>query len=201
VTVATARKKCRSRLKFRHSTAIMKTTTQIRIALLLMVAVFFANPAFAQSQAAPANGSPPLSSQGNTPRPQPSPTRRDEATLDTLFAADSYKLYGEVRMVGQLVRSPGVAEILEPILNLSSPPDDFKTLIRFLNTNADALATSRMLFAAMPARSGLPQTIVAIELPSAVEAQKFEPKLQKLLQVLFPTATPTPTTSPALSTP
>ena len=99
-------------------------------------------------------------------------------------------------MVGQLVRSSGVVEVLEPILKLSSPPDDFKAFIKFLNSNADTLATSRMLFAAMPARSGLPQTIVAIELPSAEEAQKFEPKVQKLLPILFPTPTPTPTPSP-----
>ncbi|MEP6707059.1 MAG: hypothetical protein ABJC05_06045 [Pyrinomonadaceae bacterium] len=170
---------------------------QGRIALLLVAAIFFANPSFAQSQASPPQEPSPVSSQVNSPRPQGSPAKRDEATLDTLFAADSYKLYGEVRMVGQLVRSPGVAEILEPILNLSSPPDDFKTLIRFLNTNADALATSRILFAAMPARSGLPQTIAAIELPSAEEAQKFEPKLQKLLPVLFPTPSPTPTPTPS----
>lgn len=102
-------------------------------------------------------------------------------------------------MVGQLVRSPGVVEVLEPILKLSSPPDDFKAFIKFLNTNADTLATSRLLFGAMPARSGLPQTIVAIELPSAEEAQKFEPKVQKLLPILFPTPTPTPTPSPTPS--
>ena len=131
----------------------MKTKNpQGRIALLLVVAVFFANPLFAQGRASgqtqrssrPAS---PGSPQVSEPRPQPSPARRDDATLDTLFAADSYKLYGEVRMVGQLVRSPGVVEVLEPILNLSSPPDDFKAFIKFLNTNADTLATSRMLFA------------------------------------------------------
>src|SRR6266516_1865050 len=174
---------------------------QGRIALLLVVAVFFANPLFAQSQAsAQVQGSSrpasPVPAQETTPRRQPPSARPDDATLDTLFAADSYKMYGEVRMVGQLVRSAGVTEVLEPILKLSSLPDDFKAFIKFLNTNADTLATSRMLFAAMPARSGLPQTIVAIELPSVEEAQKFEPKVQKLLPTHFPTPTPTPTLSP-----
>ncbi|HEY3027931.1 MAG TPA: hypothetical protein VGJ55_17410, partial [Pyrinomonadaceae bacterium] len=107
----------------------MKTKNlQGRIALLLVAAVFFANPLFAQSPAAgqaqrSSRPGTPGSAQETTPRPQPSPARRDDATLDTLFAADSYKLYGEVRMVGQLVRSPGVTEVLEPILKLSSPPD------------------------------------------------------------------------------
>src|SRR2546421_9269709 len=112
-----------------------------RIALLLVVAVFLANPLFAQGQASgqdqrPSRPVSPGSQQETTARPQPSATRRDDPTLDTLFAADSYKMYGEVRMVGQLVRSPGVTDVLEPILKLSSPPDDFKAFIKFLNTNA-----------------------------------------------------------------
>jgi len=87
-------------------------------------------------------------------------------------------------------------ELVEPILKLSSPPAEFKALIKFLNTNSEALAGSPMLFATMPAKPGLPQAIVAIDLPSIEEAQKFEPKLQRLLPVIFPTPSPTPSPTP-----
>jgi hypothetical protein len=124
------------------------------------------------------------------------PTQSD-LTLETLFAADSYKLFGEVRAVGGLIRSPGVVEFLDPIQKLSNPSKELKALIKFLNANSEALATSPMLFAAFPTRTGLPQSVVAIELPSVEEAQKFEPKLQTLLPVIFPSPSPTPTPSPS----
>ena len=173
-----------------------------RIALFLTLTVFFANPLFAQrSSGNPTQGKPPAPVTGQSPatqaRPQPSPQARSTATLETLFAADSYKLYGEVRSVGQLVTSPGVVEILDPIVKLATPPEELKALIKFLNTNAEALAGSPMLFAAWPVRSGLPQAIVAIELPSVEEAEKFEPKLKSFLPVILPAPTPQPTMDPS----
>ncbi|MEO8436203.1 MAG: hypothetical protein ABI596_14980 [Pyrinomonadaceae bacterium] len=173
-----------------------------RIASFLTLTVFFANPLFAQrSSSNQTQGKPPAPATGQSPatpvRPQPSTQTRTTATLETLFAADSYKLYGEVRSVGQLVTSPGVVEILEPILKLATPPEELKALIKFLNTNAEPLAGSPMLFAAWPVRSGLPQAIVAIELPSVEEAEKFEPKLKSFLPVIIPAPTPRPTMDPS----
>lgn len=166
-----------------------------RIASFLILTVFFANPLFAQrSSNNQTQGKPPAPVTGQSPatpvRPQPSPQTRSTATLETLFAADSYKLYGEVRSVGQLVTSPGVVEILEPLLKLATPPEELKALIKFLNANAEPLAGSPMLFAAWPVRSGLPQAVVAIELPSVEEAEKFEPKLKSFLPVIIPAPTP-----------
>jgi hypothetical protein len=135
-----------------------------------------------------------VSAPGTRARPVEKPNQAD-LTLETLFAADSYKLFGEVRAVGGLIRSPGVVEFLDPIQKLSNPSKELKALIKFLNANSEALATSPMLFAAFPTRTGLPQSVVAIELPSVEEAQKFEPKLQTLLPVIFPSPSPTPTPS------
>jgi hypothetical protein len=150
-----------------------------------------------QGQAArPGQGKPaaPTPAPGTPARAVEKPNRGD-LTLETLFAADSYKLFGEVRAVGGLIRSPGVVEFLEPIQKLSNPSKELKALIKFLNANSEALATSPMLFAAFPTRTGLPQSVVAIELPSVEEAQKFEPKLQTLLPVIFPSPSPMPTPS------
>jgi uncharacterized protein DUF3352 len=119
-------------------------------------------------------------------------------TFDTFIAADSYKLYGEARGVGQLIRSPGVNDLLEPVMKLAAPPKEFKTLVKWLTLHADALVTSRMLFAAWPSRSQLPQVIFAIEFPSVEEAQKFEPQLKEFLPKFLPTPQPESSPSPGV---
>ena len=62
-------------------------------------------------------------------------------TFDTLLAADSYRVYSEVRGVGQLIRSPAVTDLLDPVMKLGGPPKEFNTILKWLNTQADALAT------------------------------------------------------------
>ncbi|MEP6635462.1 MAG: DUF3352 domain-containing protein [Acidobacteriota bacterium] len=114
-------------------------------------------------------------------------------TFDTLLAADSYKVYGEVRGIGQLIRSSGVNDVLEPVMKVAGPPKEFRTLVKWLNSQADTLMTSRMMFAAWPSRPKLPQVLFAIEFDSAEEAQKFEPRLKEFLPRFFPT----PDSSPA----
>src|ERR671919_2753711 len=84
----------------------------------------------------------------STPAQQKRPTpKTPPPTFDTLLAADTYKIYGEVRGVGQLIQSNSVNEILEPIMKLAGPPKEFKTLVKWLNAQADEVTTSRMLFA------------------------------------------------------
>src|SRR6059036_3425334 len=53
--------------------------------------------------------------------------------FDTLLATDSYKIYVEVRGVGQLIRSNSVNELLDPVMKLAAPPKEFKTLMKWLN--------------------------------------------------------------------
>lgn len=111
-------------------------------------------------------------------------------TFETLLAADSYKIYGEVRGVGQLIRSNTVNELLEPVMKLTAPPKEFKTLTKWLNVHADAVMTSRMLVAAWPTAQNVPSLLVAIEFSSPEEAAKFEPQLNDFLPRILPTQTP-----------
>ncbi len=102
----------------------------------------------------------PLSAQRRRPAAPkakpPAQPAQPALTFETLLAADSYKIYGEVRGVGQLLRSAGVNDIVDPVMKLAAPPKEFKTLLRWLNTHAAALMTSRLMFAAWPSRPKLP---------------------------------------------
>lgn len=159
-----------------------KTTTAT--ARLLLTLVLIAAPLNAQRRRPAA------------PRPlPPAQPAQPVLTFENLLAADSYKIYGEVRGVGQLLRSGGVSEIVDPVMKLAAPPKEFKTLVRWLNTHADALMTSRLMFAAWPSRPKLPQALFVIEFPSAEEAQKFEPQLKQFLPKLLPTPSPEPSSS------
>src|SRR5260370_19487653 len=85
-------------------------------------------------------------------------------------------------------------------MKLAEPPKEFQSIIKFLKTNAEALAAARLLFATSPARTEIPETLVAIEFSSPEEAEKFAPKLEKFLPVILPPvpdATPTPDASEA----
>jgi hypothetical protein len=118
--------------------------------------------------------------------------RAPEPAFDNLLGADRYKLYGEVRNIGQLM-SGGMGEIVDPILKLASPPQEFTSIIQFLKKNTEALATARLQFATWPARTDVPNAFVAIEFATNEEAAKFAPKLETFLPtVLPPVPDPTP---------
>ncbi len=134
----------------------------------------------------------------SSPRKPAQPARSAPApTFDTLLAADSYRIYVEVRGVGQLIRSPALTDLLDPVMKLGGPPKEFKSLLSWLNSQADALAGSRMMVASWASRPGLPFVLMAIEFDSPEEAQKFDPKLRNFIPKLLPTPTPSPT--PTLS--
>src|SRR5712692_2838844 len=135
--------------------------------------------------------------------PLSAPQRRTPApvkalpTFDNLLSVDAYEVYGEVRNVGQLLSTGGAGEIADPIMKLAEPPKEFPAIIKFLKSNSEALATSRLLFASSPARTGIPTTFVAIEFSSPEEADKFAPKLEKFLpQILPPVPDATPEAKP-----
>jgi hypothetical protein len=162
----------------------------IQFVSLLLATVLLAGPICAQQPAAPAKA----------PAPREAAPRAPEPTFDNLLAADSYKMYGEIRNVGQLMSSGGLGEIVDPIIKLADPPQQFKSIITFLKKNAEALASARLLFATWPARSDVPDAFVAIEFATNEEAAKFTPKLETFLPtVLPPIPEPTPeaTESPA----
>lgn len=124
---------------------------------------------------------------GPVAKPTPAPT--PPPTFDTLLSVASYKVYAEVRSVGQLIRSNSVNEILEPIMKLAKPPKEFRTVIKWLNAHAEEVTTSRLLFATWPnPGSAVPESVVAIEFASADEAAKFQQKLNEFLQKMLPPA-------------
>src|SRR5882762_8738274 len=130
-----------------------------RLIALSLVFLFVSSPLLAQQRRSSTAKKP-----ATTAAPEPVPT------FDTLLAADSYKVYCEVRGVGGLIRSSAVNDLLDPVMKLGGPPKEFKTLVKWLNAHAEVLAGSRMLVAGDPSRPGLPEVIVAIEFSSAEEA-------------------------------
>jgi len=117
-------------------------------------------------------------------------------TFETLLAADSYKVYVEVRGVGALVHSSALNEVLEPVLKLGGPPTDFVEFVSWLKSHADQLTSSRMLIAAWPNLKDTPEFVAAIEFSSAEEASNFETPLNAVLPTVLPPVEPP---SPAAS--
>lgn len=161
-----------------------------QVSSLLLVALLLVAQASAQQKQA----TPTTSSTGSAVPTRQSNLKEEEITFDTLLAAKSYKLYGEVRMIGGLARSNAIMQLLEPLRLLGTPPKEVTAIIEFLNANAEMLATSRLMFATMPARAQLPQNLIAIELASAQDAIKFEPEFRTLFTSV---SASTSTASPA----
>ncbi|HXI25913.1 MAG TPA: hypothetical protein VNG71_18800 [Pyrinomonadaceae bacterium] len=138
---------------------------------------------------------PGLAQQPVTQAPQKS-AQLNEITFDDLLAVDAFKMYGEVRNVGQLLGNGGAGEIIEPIIKLAEPGKEFQSIIDFLKKNSEALTSSRLMFATWPTRTDLPNVFVAIEFPTKDEADKFAPKLETFLPTVLPPVPVTPEASP-----
>src|SRR5436190_5616051 len=151
---------------------VPRPTRRSRVTLsMLLVSLLFAAPIRGQQTVVPASQ-----------KPEP----RDQLALDNLLAVDAYKLYGEVRSVGQLLSTGGAGEIVDPIIKLVDPGKEFKSIVSFLKKNSEALASSRLIFATWPARTDVPNVLVAIEFPTDEEAAKFSPKLETFLPTILP---------------
>ena len=161
---------------------------------LLITAVLLASPLIAQQKRG-----------AITKKPAPAPSPEPTPTFDTLLSADTYRIYSEIRGVGQLIQSSAVNDLLDPVVKLGGPPKEFKTVVKWLRAHADVLSGSRMLVAGWPARPNVPNFVMAIEFSSTEEAQKFYPELRGFLPSIIPTPTPTPTpdsvSAPGLSLP
>ena len=136
-----------------------------------------------------------LAASGSAQQPAPRNTAQQtitapDPTLDTLLSDDSYKLYLEVRNVGTLLTTGGAGEIVEPIIKLADPGAEFKSLVKFLKANSEALATSRLVVATWPARTGIPSTMAVVEFATPEDAKKFTPKLETFLPVVIPPIQP-----------
>jgi hypothetical protein len=112
-------------------------------------------------------------------------TTASSATIDTLFAANSYAIYGEMRMVGQYVSSQDFKELVEPLRQPGTMPPELSELLDFMTAHAEALSSSRVAFGAMPVADGLPQVVAAVELSSQEDAAKLEPQLHQFLNAYY----------------
>jgi hypothetical protein len=154
----------------------MKAFTRPTLAILLLLIAVTSTTTAQQKRQAP------------KPQPKAAAAPTPAPTFDTLVPGDSYILYGEVRGVGQFIRSSGLNELLEPVVKLSGPPKEFKAIVRWLNAHSEEMMTSRLLVATWPndnAKS-LPETVVAIEFTSAEEATKFTATLNDFLPKVLP---------------
>ncbi|HSS20657.1 MAG TPA: DUF3352 domain-containing protein [Pyrinomonadaceae bacterium] len=160
----------------------MPTTKNFRRVLATLLAlIIFAAPVLAQRRPAA------------TPK-RPAPQAPEKGpSFDSLLAADTYKVYCEVRGVGGLVHSPAVTDLLEPLLKLGKPPKEIQSVVKWLNAHADVLGGSRLMIAGWPSRQNVPTVLLAVEFASAEDAKKFYPELRDFIPTLLPTPTPTPT--------
>src|SRR2546423_737302 len=139
--------------------------------------------------------------QKRAPPKSPAQTPAREApTFDGLLSTDTYKLYGEVRNVGQLLSNGGAGEIVDPIVKLADPGPQFKAIISFLKKNSESLASSRLMFASWAVRTDVPTIFVAIEFQNEEDATKFAPKLETFLPTVLPPVPVTPEPTPESQT-
>lgn len=124
-------------------------------------------------------------------KPQPKAAPTPAPTFDTLVP-DTYILYGEVRGVGQFIRSSALNDLLEPVMQLSGPPKEFRAVVKWLNAHSEEMMTSRLLLAMWPNDNskGLPDALIAIEFPTPEEATKFTVTLNDFLPKVLPTPVP-----------
>ncbi|HSE16638.1 MAG TPA: DUF3352 domain-containing protein [Pyrinomonadaceae bacterium] len=159
----------------------MKAITRPAVALLLLL---FTLTAAAQQK------------RQTAPKPQPKPAAAPTPapTFETLVPADCYIVYGEVRGIGQLIRSSALNDLLEPVIKLSGPPKEFRILAKWLDAHAEEVMTSRMLLATWPNNKAkdLPEALIAIEFASAEEATRFTVSLNEFLPKLLPPIPPEP---------
>ncbi|HET6980440.1 MAG TPA: hypothetical protein VFI24_29170 [Pyrinomonadaceae bacterium] len=165
-----------------YSVRVMNVITRTAASMLLLFLVLAA-PVMAQ-QKRPTPKPPPRATAAPTPAP----------TFETLVPDDSYTFYGEIRGVGQLIRSSAVNDLLEPVLKISGPPKEFRNVVKWLNAHSEEVMTSRMLIATgstIRAKQA-PETLIAIEFASAEEATKFTGTLNEFLATIMPTPEPAP---------
>ena len=142
-----------------------------------------APPPAPPSQTAPSTQAPttPAPARAAAPPRRPEPDR----SVEEMLSADGYAVYAEVRRVGTLARSEelkaavGMLGLLGGAANPATEP--VTNLFGFFSENAEALAEARAVVTFMPTRAGLPQALVALELPSAEGAAAFEPKFRRVV--------------------
>lgn len=175
----------------------LSVTSRVLIGVSLIGSLMLQSAAGQQVSGAPQKGGaaprPATSPPGETPgKTQAASDNETDQTLDRLLDAESYAVYGEVRMVGQFVRAGELLELIRPLQTLGSVPKELSSSIQFLTANAEALSTAQLMFAALPAKPDLPQGIFAIRFSSSEAARNFEPALRRYVAAIMPAPTSPP---------
>ncbi len=100
--------------------------------------------------------------------------------MEELVAADTYGAYAELRRVGTLAQADALKTAIAGLKLLgdaeAKPVTD---LVEFVSENSEPLAEARVVMLFLPARTRVPQGLLAIEFPTAREAAAFEPKYRQ----------------------
>lgn len=157
-------------------------TIKTRLTTLALSALLLSTPAAAQRRGR-SQAPPPARPTPAQPRPQarpqaePQPPRPEAARpIEDILSADGYGVYGELRRVGTLVASGHFKSAVASVRQMRETPEELKGLLDFAESNAETLAESRVAFAALPTREGLPSVLVAVELATPQDAAAFEQK-------------------------
>jgi hypothetical protein len=107
-------------------------------------------------------------------------SQESDRTLEELVAADTYGAYAELRRVGTLAQADALKTAIAGLKLLgdaeAKPVTD---LAEFVSENSEPLAEARAVMLFLPARTRVPQGLLAIEFPTAREAAAFEPKYRQ----------------------
>lgn len=119
----------------------------------------------------------------NADAQSPAAQRRVEPNraIEEMLSADAYGFYAEVRKLGTLAQMEEIKTGVAALQLLGDETKPLTDLVGFVEANSETLAGSRAVVVSLPTRGGLPQALVAIELPSVEAAIAFEPKLRRLL--------------------
>lgn len=146
------------------------------IAALLTLPLLCASAAQAQKGARPAAPAPRREA---APARAPRPER--ERTVEETLASDSYAFYAEVRTLLRTIRSQEYLSDVEIFRGLGELPAWYDAFNDFLEQHEEVLEEATLTVSILPARTGLPSTLVTLRLPSVEGARKFEPELRSFL--------------------
>lgn len=108
-------------------------------------------------------------------------SREPDNSIEEMLSADAYSIYAEWRRLGTLAQAEEIKSATAALRLFGDETNPLTDLIGFVEENAEVLAEARAVTVAMPTRGGLPQALVALEMPSAEAAIAFEPKFRALL--------------------
>lgn len=141
----------------------------------------------------------PAASRTNAPASTANPSRQQQGAVagettaaevnlsfETFLPAESYALYGELRNVGQQIRSGEMLKMLVMTSSLAGTPPEVRNALDFLHEHAEGLMDARLIFASLSNDSAMPHVLFAIEFPSIEAAQKFTPEFSEFVASVAP---------------